>query len=46
MKIIRQPFIVDRLIVSEINKDGALVGLALVYLNEYRVASTAFTLHR
>ena len=45
MKIIRQPFIVDRLIVNEINKDGALVGLALVYLNEYRVASTAFTLH-
>ena len=45
MKIIRQPFIVDRLIVSEINKDGALVGLAMVYLNEYRVASTAFSLH-
>ena len=30
---------------SEINKDGQMVGLAAVYLNEYRVASTAFTLH-
>jgi len=45
MKIIRQPFIVDRLLVSEINKDGQMVGLAAVYLNEYRVASAAFTLH-
>ena len=45
MKIIRQPFIVDRLLVSEINKDGQMVGLAAVYLNEYHVASAAFTLH-
>ena len=30
---------------SEINKDGQMVGLAAVYLNEYRVASAAFTLH-
>ena len=45
MKIIRHPFIVDRLLVSEINKDGQMVGLAAVYLNEYHVASAAFTLH-
>ena len=43
MKIIRQPFIVDRLLVSEINKDNQ--SLAVVYLNEYHVASAAFTLH-
>lgn len=43
MKIIRQPFIVDRLLVSEINKDN--LSLAVVYLNEYQVASAAFTLH-
>ena len=45
MKIIRQPFAVDRLLVSEINKDNQSSGLALVYLNEYHVVSTAFTLH-
>ena len=48
MKIIRQPFAVDRLLVSEINKDNqssSAGGLALVYLNEYHVVSTAFTLH-
>ena len=45
MKIIRQPYAVDRLLVSEINKDNQSSGLALVYLNEYHVVSTAFTLH-
>lgn len=45
MKIIRQPFIVDRLIVSEMTNNTGLMGLAVIYLNEYRVVSTAFTLH-
>ena len=40
MKVIRQPLIVDRLLVSEINKDNQSIGLALVYLNEYNVVST------
>ena len=34
-----------RLLITELNKDGQLVGLAVIYLNEYRVASSAFTLH-
>ena len=45
MKIIRQPYIVDRLQLTEINKDGQLVGLAVIYLNEFRVVSAAFILH-
>jgi pleckstrin domain-containing family G protein 5 len=44
MKIIRQPLIVDRLVVSEINKESAC-GIAVIYLNEYQVVSMAFTLH-
>lgn len=45
MKIIRQPFIVDRLLISEITNNAGMTGLAVIYLNEYRVVSTAFTLH-
>ena len=45
MKIIRQPYMVDRLLLTEINKDGQLVGLAVIYLNEYQVVSAAFILH-
>jgi hypothetical protein len=47
MKIIRQPFVVDRLILADVNKDNqpGSTGLAIVYLNEYNVVSAAFTLH-
>jgi hypothetical protein len=48
VKVIRQPYVIDRLLVAEINKEGSgqnAAGLAFVYLNEYRVVATAFTLH-
>ena len=46
MKVIRQPFAIDRLVVADCNKDNAASsGLAVIYLNEYGVVSAAFTLH-
>ena len=42
LKIIRQPFLVNRLRTHEL-KDGG--GLVLIYLNELSVASTFFTLY-
>jgi hypothetical protein len=43
MKIIRQPYMVDRLIPREYNKDPCSFGL--VYLNEYGTAVAALSLH-
>lgn len=43
MKVIRQPYIVDRLVLKELNKDPCSFGL--VYLNEYGTASAALSLH-
>ncbi|GAB6031283.1 hypothetical protein CHUAL_009083 [Chamberlinius hualienensis] len=43
MKVIRQPYLVDRLEVHELSKEPS--GVFLVYLNELKVAITAFTLH-
>ncbi len=46
MKAIRQPYVIDRLVVADCNKDNAASsGLAVIYLNEYGVVSAAFTLH-
>ena len=45
VKIIRQPFVIDRLLVVDITKENTTAGLAVVYLNEYSVVSAAFTLH-
>ncbi|XP_023227591.1 uncharacterized protein LOC111628101 [Centruroides sculpturatus] len=42
VRVIRQPYIVDRLVLQEL-KDGS--GLLVVYLNEYKVATTAFLLY-
>lgn len=42
IKIIRQPYIVDRLIVTELVRDSTVMGL--VYLNEFDMATAAFTL--
>jgi len=43
MKIIRQPYMVDRIITREYNKD--LCSFGLVYLNEYGTAIAALSLH-
>lgn len=42
IRIIRQPYIVDRLIVTELAKDSTTMGL--VYLNEFNMAIAAFIL--
>lgn len=42
MKIVRQPFLSDRLHVKELTRDSP--SLACVYLNEYGMAVAAFTL--
>lgn len=42
MRIIRQPYLVDRLIITELNRETP--SLALVYLNEFRTANAAFIL--
>ncbi|XP_069690836.1 pleckstrin homology domain-containing family G member 5-like isoform X2 [Periplaneta americana] len=42
VKVIRQPYLVDRLIVQELQKDSQ--GIALVYLNEFRTATAGFIL--
>lgn len=42
VRVIRQPYLVDRLVSLE-HKDGS--GFALIYVNEFRVASTLFTLY-
>ena len=43
VKVIRAPCLVDRLVVIELARDPA--GLGLVYLNELGTASAAFSLH-
>jgi len=43
IKIIRQPYMVDRLITREYNKDPCSFGL--VYLNEYGTVTAALALH-
>ena len=43
VKVIRQPYLVDRLLCSEVTKEAGC--LALVYLSEFNVAASAFTLH-
>jgi len=43
MKVIRPPFVVDRLLTRELSKDPNAFGL--VYLNEYATAAAALTLH-
>lgn len=43
LKIIRQPYMVDKLISREYNKDPCSFGL--VYLNEYGTAIAAIALH-
>uniref|UniRef100_A0A0P5ERJ1 Pleckstrin domain-containing family G member n=1 Tax=Daphnia magna TaxID=35525 RepID=A0A0P5ERJ1_9CRUS len=43
VKVIRPPCLVDRLVVIELTRDPA--GLGLVYLNELGTASAAFSLH-
>jgi hypothetical protein len=46
VKVIRQPYLIDRLIVCDVSKDtGSNAGLACIYLNEFRVTACAFTLH-
>lgn len=46
MKVIRQPYIIDRLLCTDISKEGQnAAGLALVYLSELNVVAAAFTLH-
>ena len=42
MKVVRQPYIVDRLMITELNRDTP--SLALIYLNEYSIAVGAFIL--
>ncbi|CAM1323591.1 PLEKHG5 (predicted) [Pycnogonum litorale] len=41
VKVIRQPYVVDRLVVHEL-KDGN--GLLMMYLNEYKLVTSAFVL--
>lgn len=41
-RVLRQPYLVERLVVQELNRDPA--SLAIVYLSEYRVPCTAFLL--
>ncbi|KAJ9582072.1 hypothetical protein L9F63_003574, partial [Diploptera punctata] len=42
VKVVRQPYMVDRLIVQELTRDSP--SIALVYLNEFRTATAAFVL--
>ncbi|XP_039280848.1 pleckstrin homology domain-containing family G member 5 isoform X3 [Nilaparvata lugens] len=42
VRVLRQPYLVERLVVQELQRDPA--SLALVYLTEYRVPSAAFLL--
>ncbi|XP_037074686.1 pleckstrin homology domain-containing family G member 5-like [Pollicipes pollicipes] len=42
VRVIRQPYVIDRLLVQEAAKDAALL---CVYLNEYQSATAAFTLY-
>jgi len=42
VRVIRQPYLVDRLIVGELTRDSP--SIALVYLNEFRTATAAFVL--
>ena len=42
VRVIRQPYIVDRLVMQEGAKDAALL---CIYLNEYQLATAAFTLY-
>lgn len=42
MRVIRPPYLVDRLILHELNRETP--SLALVYLNEFKTASAAFIL--
>jgi pleckstrin domain-containing family G protein 5 len=44
VKVIRQPYIVDRLVTVDVTRDSSTC-LACVYLNEYKIAVAAFTLH-
>lgn len=41
-KVLRQPYLVERLVVQELNREPAT--LAVVYLSEYRVPCNAFLL--
>ncbi len=46
VKVIRQPYLVDRLLVSDVSRDGLpLAGLACMYMSELGVVAAAFTLH-
>lgn len=42
MRVIRQPYLVDRLIVNELNRETP--SLALIYKNEFDMAIAAFIL--
>lgn len=42
VRVVRQPYMVDRLIVQELARDSP--SIALVYLNEFRTATAAFVL--
>lgn len=42
MRVIRQPYLVDRLVITELNRETP--SLALVYLNEFKTANAAFIL--
>ena len=43
--MIRQPYVVDRLVTVDLSKPDSSACLACVYLNEYKIAVAAFTLH-
>ena len=45
VKVIRQPFLIDRLIINDVSSSATTAGLACVYLSEFGVAAAAFTLH-
>ena len=47
VKVIRQPFLIDRIRMADSNNDSAEDNnsVAIVYLNEFNVVSCAFTLH-
>ena len=47
VKVIRQPFLIDRLIINDLSTSSSAsnAGLACVYLSEFGVAAAAFTLH-
>lgn len=42
VRVIRQPYLVDKLVITEVNKETPT--LACVYKNEYDMAVAAFTL--